>query len=59
MQRHKNVECTGAEQLNSDLIEEVKFTRTYHDYKDELSDMLSKLKDKWDGPLGRINVVKH
>lgn len=53
-----NVICTEAEQLKSDLTEEVKFTKCYDNYTDQFSDMLPEYKDMSDGHPRLINEVK-
>lgn len=44
-------------QLQSNWTGGVKFNDNYDDYKDELIDMLSEIKDMWDGPHGPIITV--
>lgn len=58
MEWYKNVECTDAKLVESTSKEEFKSNENYQNYKFELLDMLSELRDMWYRHLGQASAVK-
>lgn len=59
MERHKNMECTNAKQLEAGRTEEVKCGENHDNFKDEFVYMRSEFKDMLHGNAENNTAVKY